>query len=466
MKMKRFLALIIAIVLVVSLVGCADTNKASNSDGSYYVYTEHYGFTEGEMTYLYNYVYNQYGAYLSQLGVDTEKSLKDQEYYDGQTWFDYMMDQAVTYAQDFLLFCEEADVRGIKLDETDEANIKTELEALKTAAIEAGFDTSEAFLADQFGEALTLVDYENFIRKSTLASKFYTELVDSYAFTEDDIATYFSSNENMFKFVDFISFSFAVDEANGVTEEIAVANANALKASANQEEFLKQAEAFILAGTTEEVAATLDMEAELAKLTQTTVPYTAENPFSEWAFGAEAAVNTTFMESDAENGIYTVYYLTKLPARDDSRTVNARHILVTTEKYATDEATLAKAEEILAEWKAGAADAESFAALATTYSEDSGSVRTGGLYENIAEGEMVTEFNDWIFDTARKTGDTDIVKTDYGYHIMYFETEGMAAWENQVKTTLKQEAYSKDYEALKATYPITIQEEQLLDIEG
>jgi hypothetical protein len=33
---------------------------------------------------------------------------------------------------------------------------------------------------------------------------------------------------------------------------------------------------------------------------------------------------------------------------------------------------------------------------------------------------MVDEFNDWCFDSARKTGDTDIVKTEYGYHIMYF----------------------------------------------
>ena len=33
---------------------------------------------------------------------------------------------------------------------------------------------------------------------------------------------------------------------------------------------------------------------------------------------------------------------------------------------------------------------------------------------------MVTEFNNWIFDDARKAGDVEIVKTSYGYHIMYF----------------------------------------------
>ena len=33
---------------------------------------------------------------------------------------------------------------------------------------------------------------------------------------------------------------------------------------------------------------------------------------------------------------------------------------------------------------------------------------------------MVAEYDKWIFDAARKEGDTDIVKTDYGYHVMYF----------------------------------------------
>jgi len=33
---------------------------------------------------------------------------------------------------------------------------------------------------------------------------------------------------------------------------------------------------------------------------------------------------------------------------------------------------------------------------------------------------MVTAFNDWCFDEARQVGDTGIVETEYGYHVMYF----------------------------------------------
>ena len=62
-----------------------------------------------------------------------------------------------------------------------------------------------------------------------------------------------------------------------------------------------------------------------------------------------------------------------------------------------------KAQDILDEWKAGAATEDSFAELANEYSEDPGSNTTGGLYEQVYQGQMVTEFNDWCFDPARQS---------------------------------------------------------------
>ena len=78
-----------------------------------------------------------------------------------------------------------------------------------------------------------------------------------------------------------------------------------------------------------------------------------------------------------------------------------------------------EAEKLLKEWKDGEATEDSFAALANKHSDD-GDGTTGGLYEDIYRGKMVTNFENWCFDEARKAGDTDIVETEYGYHIMYF----------------------------------------------
>lgn len=78
-----------------------------------------------------------------------------------------------------------------------------------------------------------------------------------------------------------------------------------------------------------------------------------------------------------------------------------------------------KAQKLYEKWLNGEATEESFAELAKTYSAD-GNKAAGGLYEGVYEGMMVTEFNDWCFDTSRKSGDSGVVKTEFGYHIMYF----------------------------------------------
>lgn len=69
-------------------------------------------------------------------------------------------------------------------------------------------------------------------------------------------------------------------------------------------------------------------------------------------------------------------------------------------------------------------------------SEDTGSSANGGLYEAVTKGQMVAAFNDWIFDDARKPGGTEIVETDYGYHVMYFVGDNAEEWYTKIESTL------------------------------
>ena len=59
---------------------------------------------------------------------------------------------------------------------------------------------------------------------------------------------------------------------------------------------------------------------------------------------------------------------------------------------------------------------------------------------------MVPEFNDWIFDSARQVGDTDIIfveSTNYsGYHVMYFDGVDLPYWKAQVENTLRSEEFT------------------------
>jgi len=145
--------------------------------------------------------------------------------------------------------------------------------------------------------------------------------------------------------------------------------------------------------------------------------------------------------------------------KDDTGTVNVRHILIspTDENEAAWTAAEKKANEIYESWKTGGATEESFSALATENSEDPGSVENGGLYENVYPGQMVEAFNDWCFDPARKTGDHGVVKTDYGFHIMFFVSKGEGAyWKTAVRDACAQELMSKQVDAMALAYNLRL----------
>lgn len=106
-------------------------------------------------------------------------------------------------------------------------------------------------------------------------------------------------------------------------------------------------------------------------------------------------------------------------AIENADKVTVRHILFMTVDSSTqqplsqdkqDEAKK-KAEDVLAKVKAGG----NMKDLAAQYSEDPGSKDNSGQY-TISKGEMVKEFEDWAF--SAKPGDTGLIKSSYGYHVM------------------------------------------------
>jgi|GEM_PF-179602 len=138
---------------------------------------------------------------------------------------------------------------------------------------------------------------------------------------------------------------------------------------------------------------------------------------------SDAEVEAFFAENEA--------YFEESGITKDAKFVNVRHVLlqpayseIGDDGYPvfTDEAweaCRAEVDEIYNKWQEGDKSEESFAQLAMDNSVD-GSAANGGLYEDVYVGQMVQEFEDWCFDESRRPGDHGLVKTQYGYHIMFF----------------------------------------------
>jgi peptidyl-prolyl cis-trans isomerase D len=95
-----------------------------------------------------------------------------------------------------------------------------------------------------------------------------------------------------------------------------------------------------------------------------------------------------------------------------------RHILIQTMNPQTGQPLMAdsvaknRADSISQAIRGGA----SFEAMVMMYSDDQGSKNNGGVYEWFPQGQMVKSFNDFVFE--KPVGSRDVVKTEFGYHII------------------------------------------------
>jgi peptidyl-prolyl cis-trans isomerase D len=104
--------------------------------------------------------------------------------------------------------------------------------------------------------------------------------------------------------------------------------------------------------------------------------------------------------------------------------VKARHILIRANDKRDDAASKKLAEDLRKQ-----ATAQNFAALATKNSDDPGSKANGGDLGEFGRGRMVPVFEDTAF-KLEVGAISEVVKSDFGYHIIYVEKKSEAQTES------------------------------------
>lgn len=466
-KKKNWPIILLAVLLVAVFVGGLlwafgvfdkkpDPNGSSENGGkdvSDLIAAEsaNFQFTNGMFSFSMETSYqdfqSQYSYYLPSFGLDTTKPLKDQAMQIGEgTWFDYFKTLAKNDTEWVLLLAEAAKKDGVTMDDATAAQLETFLESMDYSTLHNGV-----------GEEDVRAFLEMYYTAMTHEQALYAGMHHS----ADAVQAKYNADPKAFDRCSYAYFTFSIGEKGQfATKEAAADTVASLANAKTAEEFRAAVIACLMAAkvyeTEDEAAKAYD-----ANAVKTNAPYSADDGISDWLFAADTAVGST--KTVENESTIAVYMLTKAPARDTTKTVNVRHILLTADKHGSDAAAKAKADAVLAEWQAGEATAESFGALAAQYTEDPGSA-TDGLYTGVTQGQMVTEFNDWCFDEARKVGDSGIVQTSYGYHVMYFDG-AQEAWYGAVESVLDSETYQAIYEQYKKDYPITFNEDNINQID-
>ena len=421
---------------------------------------------------------NSYLGYM----VDNNTPLDEQEYGDGQTWADYLLETAVTSARDNYAIYDEAIANGYTLTEENQAQIDQQIQTMETYASLYGYNSVSAFLRANYGAGCNESNYRAYLEVQAIATGYNNQIVEGLTYTQEEIDAEAAENPTDYTSYDYRYYlvstsNYYETDADEHTEEETAAAKEAAQAAAQQllddsqgdgEKFWEAAHALMHVNDGEETTGETEPEEttgetqpeetgdtteeedthEDTTLYENTLKSSMPSILSDWLTdSARQAGDTTVIEASNDAGYYAVMFLgsndnTEVP------TVNVRHILISTSDSVTAEDARSQIEEIQAEYEEDPTE-EHFAELAETYSSDTGSNTNGGLYENVAPGQMVEEFNDWIFADNRQAGDVGIVETDYGCHLMYFVGDGEYSYRDTlVVNALMQAEYDEWYTTL------------------
>lgn len=465
------------IVVIISAVWRSDLipkiTPAATIDGENY--------SAAEVSYYYQSAYrnfvtsSQYAYFLSYLGLNTNASLKGQTINaetasmlglelpgadstedgstaSGMTWHDYFLEQALKNMSIIQAALKAADAEGFETPAGVQAQYEDNMSSLRSEAARNGVSVSQ-YLKLSFGAGVTEKVYSEQLMRVLRYGAYADAYQNGLSFSGSELEEAYNSDPNRYDIVSYESVSISgaaestTDSEGNTTEPTAEESAAALLAAQDT------AQAILDGVSNGGDMKALAEEQDGTYTSNESGTYNAGSVISEWLYDSSRKSGDSTVLQDG-NLLYAVIFHNRL--RDEASTIDVRHILVplgtatltdSDEGYDDEQAQLktdahTKAEELLAQWQSGEATESAFAELAMKESVD-GSKYDGGLYREVYQGRMVSEFNDWCFDDGRQAGDTGVVDTQYGSHVMYFSgVNSLNRWQSQVANTLRSEAYN------------------------
>lgn len=474
-----------------------EDEKINVAEYNYY-YLNLYNQIASTTQQLDSYYGSGYGAYYTGFNLTTdpaEQEYKGEDAPEGvETWADYFKlmapEKAVIQRTVYdLAMSEDAKKEGFEITEDMQKEIDEQIdstiEELQSNAEKNDYALNN-YISKSCGEGLTEKSYRELLNRDLVVEKYLTWYQEhiSETTTDDEVKSYYKENKADFDLADarLFSISYAKPAEDSKSTDATYTKAEAKKLAeefkgkvTGEKSFAELAKEYAPESQKE------SYEEDGATLAENLVKSTIESnakKVAKWLFDSARKTGDIAVIDEEDTEAYYIVYVVS-PAAPDRQTAGAdvRHILVEAETTKEDtegnkvdlpakeiEKNFAEAkkeaEAILKEWKSGDATEDSFTALAKEKSDDPGVTENSGLYEDITStSSYVPEFLDWAL-ASHKVGDTGIIKTDYGYHVMYFVgADKTEKWESDVRSAIAEkefndfstELYEKVSENIKKT---------------
>jgi parvulin-like peptidyl-prolyl isomerase len=358
-----------------------------------------------------------YGAFM---GIDPNQPFEEQYLDENMTWADFFHEQAVAGIRNSVILSEQAKKIGMTLDKSFEARITEVIDSMKDYCNANGI-VLERLLNEYYGGNLDEQKLRAIMERTYLGYQF--ELYKRAGVDVSDAVLWDFYNENTadFDVVDYLHFMF--DTAEEADDCLAAITNRQSFHNYIAEHFGEDLDEYLIIGDNN-----------------------TGDEFADWLFD-DTRIEGDSGIIDAYDVYFVLFFIRRYQPDDESLFI--RHVLISSNGAPIDGGREI-AEELYSEWKNGAATEETFAQLAREHSSCPSSSE-GGLLEDVYEGRMVQAFNDWCFDPARRPGDTGLVDTEFGSHIVYY-TGYVPGWKSRVMHTIIENVYSEFYEELLEEY--------------
>ena len=406
-----------------------------------------------EFDYQYNLTKNnyitQYGSYLTYFGLDTSKDLSTQMYSDTLTWQDYFEQNAVESLKQNKALMAEAKAAGFTYDTTDEYN--TFKETIKTSAASAGISEKE-YVRSIYGSYATMGRIEEYVKNDMVMNAYYQKLQEDNAPSDDEIQSYYEENKATYDSVDYRLTTIEADlptEPTELADPVEATTApdadtdGTATTDTTQDTAYQPSDAEIAKAMEDAKVLADDAEKTVAKdgeAHENEKKSSVNYLISDWLFDdARKAGDTTVITNDNSHCYYAVAFEKRY--LDETPSADVRVIIPTEDKTG---------EEILEEWKNGAATEDSFAELCKKYTQDTSAVENGGLFEQVTKTGMTEELSNWIFDNSRQAGDTVAITVSGTTYVLYYIGQDQPEWKINIKNTLVSDTMSQHVQDITA----------------
>lgn len=422
--------------------------------------------------------YAQYGYYDLDLTKDYSQQNTTDENGITISWFNLFKKRTEEQIRTYFAYCDAAKEAGITLSDKQKEIIEQQIDSFKSSASEQNISLNE-YIESVFGEYCTEDTVRLYIEQFYLATNYTGKVAVDFKPTDKEIKNYFNEHKENYYKINFSYLACTYDTTDAKTKAQSEKTVKEYMKKITDRNSIK---ALVPTAYKDYIDADVKSAMEMDdKLTEKEARenaisnymnnidgtiYSSESPFGDdinkWLFDENQPTDTVKYYVNEETGYAYIILKTEQPTLLEDETYSVRHILVTpksedsssqydTEQEYTDE-QWAEAEntakQLLEKYNSGEKTEAAFAALADSNSDDTASTSLGssdsygGLCENVALGQMVPTFEKWSTDKSRKYGDVEIVKSDYGYHIMYFISD-RPTYEGKIITDMRNDMLSR-----------------------